>query len=100
MMILLVTSMCKLMIELFKIGSVWVKLRITAHVVFLLQIRTNKYSSPMHSIPHAFQVVNSIAVLEIAAGHWLLSNQFQYLADQNPFWLAKFTVHFQWNCNQ
>ena len=40
---LLVTSMCKLMIELFKIGSVSVKLRITAHVVFLLQIQTSTH---------------------------------------------------------
>ena len=39
-------------------------------------------------------------VLKIAAGHWSLSDQFQHLADQNPFWLAKFTVHFQWDGNQ
>jgi len=33
-------------------------------------------------------------VLEITVGHWPFSNQFQHLADQNPFWLANFTVHF------
>ena len=38
-----------------------------------------------------------LPVLEIATGHWSFSNQFRHLADQNPFWLAKFTVHFQWN---
>ena len=39
-------------------------------------------------------------VLEIAAGHWPFSDQFQHLADQNPCWSAKFTVHFQWDSNQ
>ena len=33
-----------------------------------------------------------LLTLEIAAGHWSFSNQFQHLAHQNPFWLAKFTV--------
>ena len=33
-------------------------------------------------------------VLEITVGHWPFSDQFQHLADQNPFWSAKFTVHF------
>ena len=42
----------------------------------------------------------TLAVLEVAAGHWLFSDQFQHLADQNPFWSAKFTVHFQWEGNQ
>ena len=36
-------------------------------------------------------------VLEITVGHWPFSDQFQHLADQNPFWSAKFTVHFQWD---
>jgi len=40
------------------------------------------------------------AVLEITIDHWSFSNQFQHLADQNPFWLANFTVHFQWDGNQ
>ena len=40
--------------------------------------------------------IHSIPVLEIAVGHWPFSDQFQHLADQNPFWLAKFPVHFQW----
>ena len=35
-------------------------------------------------------------VLEITVGHWPFSDQFQHLADQNPFWSAKFPVHFQW----
>ena len=39
------------------------------------------------------------SVLEIAAGHWPFSDKFQHLADQTPFWLAKFTVHFQWDRN-
>ena len=39
-------------------------------------------------------------VLEIAAGHWPFSDQFYHLADHYPFWLAKFTVHFQWDSNQ
>ena len=38
-------------------------------------------------------------VLEITAGHWPFSNQFQHLANQNPFWLAEFIVHFQWEGN-
>jgi len=41
-----------------------------------------------------------MSVLEITVGHWSFSNQFQHLADQNPFWLANFTVHFQWDGNQ
>ena len=36
-----------------------------------------------------------LAVLETTVGHLPFSNQFQHLADQNPFWSAKFTVHFQ-----
>jgi len=36
-------------------------------------------------------------VLKIIVGHWPFFNEFQHLADQNPFWLANFTVHFQWN---
>jgi len=34
-----------------------------------------------------------ITVLEITVGHWLFFDQFQHLANQNPFWLANFTVH-------
>ena len=33
-------------------------------------------------------------MLEIATGHWPFSDQFQHLANRNPFWSAKFTVHF------
>ena len=40
-----------------------------------------------------------VSVLEITVGHWPFSDQFQHLADQNPFWSAKFTVHFQWDGN-
>ena len=39
-------------------------------------------------------------VLEITAGHWPFSDQFQHLASQNPYWLAKFTLDFQWDSNQ
>ena len=37
----------------------------------------------------------SNAVLKITVGHWQFSDQFQHLADQNPFWSAKFTVGWQ-----
>ena len=40
-------------------------------------------------------IYHNVAVLEITVGHWPFSDQFQHLADQNPFWSAKFTVHFQ-----
>ena len=42
-----------------------------------------------------------IAVLEIiiTVDKWPFSNQFQHLADQTPFWSAKFPVHFQWDSN-
>ena len=45
-------------------------------------------------------VFSHSTVLEITVGHWPLSDQFQHLADQNPFWSAIFPVHFQWNSNQ
>ena len=41
-----------------------------------------------------------VSVLEITADHWPFSNQFQHLANQNPFRSAKFTVYFQWEDNQ
>jgi len=37
------------------------------------------------------------AVPEITVGHWPFSNQFQHLANQNPFWSANFTIYFQKN---
>ena len=45
------------------------------------------------------QVADYRPVLEITVGHWPFSDQFQHLAKQNPFWLTKFTVHFQWDGN-
>ena len=39
-------------------------------------------------------------VLEIIVGHWSFSDQFQHLADQNPFWSAIFSVYFQWDSSQ
>jgi len=36
----------------------------------------------------------------ITVGHWPFSDQFQHLANQNPFWLTDFTIHFQWDGNQ
>ena len=39
-------------------------------------------------------------VLEITVNHWPFSDRFQHLANQNPFWLANFAVHFQWDSNQ
>ena len=44
----------------------------------------------------AIPAMEDYAVLEITVNHWLFSDQFQHLADQNPFWLAKFAVRFQW----
>ena len=41
-----------------------------------------------------------ISGLEITAGSWSFSDQFQHLANQNPFWSTKFPVHFQWDSNQ
>jgi len=41
--------------------------------------------------------LESRAGLEITVSHWPFSDQFQHLADQNPFWSANFTVHFQWD---
>ena len=50
---------------------------------------------------HMLLYINIMSsALEIAAGHWPFSDQFQHLAIQNPFWSAKFTVHFQWEGNQ
>ena len=44
--------------------------------------------------------IASSTVLEITVGHWPFFDQFQHLANQNPFWLANFTVHFQWDDNE
>ena len=44
-------------------------------------------------------ILYAIVVLEITVGHWPFSDQFQHFADQNPFWLAIFLVHFQWKSN-
>ena len=41
-----------------------------------------------------------MSVLEIATGHRPFSDQFQHMADQNLFWSAKLTVHFQWELNK
>ena len=43
----------------------------------------------MHKYTHISRVV-----LEITVGHWPFSDQFQHLANQNPFWSAKFPMHF------
>ena len=43
--------------------------------------------------------IDNVSVLETTVGHWPFSDQFQHLADQNSFWSAKFTVHFQWDGN-
>ena len=45
-------------------------------------------------------LMHTISVPEITAGHWPFSDQFPHLANQNPFWSAKFTVHFQWEGHQ
>ena len=47
-----------------------------------------------------FMYVYHIAVLEVTVCHWLFSYQFQHLAGQNQFCLAKDTAHFQWDNNQ
>ena len=41
--------------------------------------------------------MSSIRNNSLAIGHFF--NQFQHLADQNWFWSAKFTAHFQWDSN-
>ena len=41
-------------------------------------------------------VVLYSTMLEITVSHWPFSDQFQHLADQNPFWSTKFPVRFQW----
>ena len=38
--------------------------------------------------------------LEKAVAHWPFFNPFRHLTNQNPFWLAKFPIHFQCNSNQ
>ena len=53
----------------------------------------DRVSAPTLSLPALW------TVLEITVGHWPFSDQFQHLADQNPFWSAKFTIHFQWDGN-
>ena len=54
---------------------------------------------PLLSTPTANHYSYNIqTVLEITVGHWPFSDQFQHLADQNPFWSAKFTVNFQQKC--
>jgi len=45
-------------------------------------------------------VVMPITLYSARNKSWPFSNQFQHLADQNPLWLANFTVHFQWDGNQ
>jgi len=45
-------------------------------------------------------VAGSLAVLEITVGHWPLSDQIQYLTEQNSFCSDKFTVPFQWKGHQ
>ena len=46
------------------------------------------------------QILFMITMLEIKVGLRPFSYQFQYLANQNPFYSAKFTLHFQWDGNQ
>jgi len=55
----------------------------------------------MHLITGVYdiQVLYVYSMLEITVGHWPFSDQFQPLTDQNPSWLANFTVHFQWDGN-
>ena len=36
-----------------------------------------------------------LPLLEITVSHWPFSDQFQHLANQDPFWSAKFTEHFK-----
>ena len=48
----------------------------------------------MTECPDGRACQGTASVLEITVGHWPFSDQFQHLADQNPFWSAKVTVHF------
>ena len=45
-------------------------------------------------MPNEYMILYTCAVLEITIDHWSFSDQLQYLADQNPFWSAKFTCTF------
>ena len=46
--------------------------------------------------PRHFSVDSVVTVLEITVSHWPFSDQFQHLANQNPFWSAKFTFSMGW----
>jgi len=48
----------------------------------------------LHVLPFKLQNISA------RNNSWPFSDQFQHLADQNPFWSANFTVHFQWDGNQ
>ena len=39
------------------------------------------------------------SMIEITIDHWPFSEEFQRLANQNPFWSAKLPVYFQWDSN-
>ena len=44
--------------------------------------------------------LSTLSMIEITVSHWPISDQFQHLAEQNPFWSAIFPVHFQWDSDQ
>jgi len=69
-------------------------------LVTYIEARSKKYENFTNKNLINIQHDIKLPVLEITVGHWPFSDQFQHFVDQNPFWLANFTVHFQWDGNQ
>ena len=89
------TFVCKILISSNK------SFKIIAYHKILLLYSFNTHEILMLNLCFTIKILaipamEDYAVLEITVGHWLFSDQFQHLANQNPFWLAKFAVHFQW----
>jgi len=66
----------------------------------LLIIHSKTHTVHDSDVPIGSNIGYQFSVLEITVGHWPFSNQFQHLTDQNPFWSANFSAHFQWDGNQ
>ena len=49
---------------------------------------------------HTLDKSSTLAVLEVTVSHWPFRDQFQYLADQNSIWSAKFPLHCKWDSTQ
>ena len=68
----------------------------TSQLAIYLQ-NMDKYVPFCNEYMRTYHIIAIATVLEINDGHWPFSDQFQHLTDQNPFWSAKFPVHFQWD---